>query len=149
MAQYDGTTTEWRHFERIYDWAVALAVRLLRDEGRLMPTILFARIERERLGQVGIVSAFDDDSAHSKLAKVMSDLVDLHIVDLAVHLHTAKVRRVTAAAGNDANVVMFRVLAKHHEVTTGCDRLAARPWLIRRPLDPTQLVRRQDLVCMH
>lgn len=99
---------EWQLFQLVFTSASRTANKIILQQGRVAPTILFLRINSGSVTHVGTLDIYEIDGAENKHIEIMEKVVDLDAVDVAVYL------RETQADG--MGVVNIRMVSKAFEM---------------------------------
>ena len=106
----DKTDAEWSRFERVFEWAFALANREVIENDGVKPTVLCVSVRAGKVSRSAVVNLYSDGEHGDELLELIDRLVELRNVDVAVHMREGE-----DDAG--AGVVIMQLVSKRFEVT--------------------------------
>src|SRR5262245_13133268 len=102
----DKTEAEWSRFERVFEWAFALANREVIENDGVKPTVLCVSVRAGKVSRSAVVNGEHGD----ELLELIDHLVELRNVDVAVHIREGE----DDAGGG---VVIMQLVSKRFELT--------------------------------
>src|SRR5262245_36663916 len=106
----DKTEAEWSRFERVFEWAFALANREVIEKAGVKPAVFCVRVRAGKVSRSAVVNLYSDGEHGDELLELIDRLVELRNVDVAVHMREGE-------DGAGAGVVILQLVSKRFEVT--------------------------------